>query len=839
MAEQGESIIIKVDVDAKQVAEQLGAATREVQRLKQEQKQLTDALKEGSISDENYARAIAKSKAELEQATRKVKSHTAILQAHTIGEIKNTSSLDEQRRALNAAQKAYAALSDEARAAADREGGFREQIDRLSESVKAQEAAIGDNRRNVGNYTKSIEAAVPAFGRLNTGIQRVTDLAKLTPQAFKGMASGIGQATKAAVKFIATPIGAVLAAVAVAVKALSAIFGKLNDAISKNDDAGTALARLYEVTIQPIIDYTTKMFAKLADWIGKVAGQLADWIGGEDAAKAVNSIVVATDELQEAERQYVVNSAKRNKEIGELRDKAVQKDKYTAEERKKFMQDAIELQKKNLEDEKSLAAERLRIAQAEAERNKDTSDETKDRIAELQAAADNAEANYYSNTRRMNSQLTSFELELRSEQKAVVEARNKAREEELKQMEENAAKQAEIERKKQDILTDLQKTAEDVRVSLITDEGERAYQERKLAGEREIQALKDRLATDTLLTEDAKDALAGIIKGKEKKLQEDLAKIQEDNAKHLQDEELKSQMDLLNLRKETMRKGTKEYLDLSLQQLDLQFQQEIEKYPEQSEQRLLLEEQYQEAKKELRRKYAQAEIEEGLQTAETMFGQLQALNTAFNALQNAELNKFKQTQDEKKKVLEQSLKSGRISEEQYNKQVQALDEQTAQREKELEIEQAKREKAFGIMSAIINTAAAIMRIWAEVPKADFGVSTIALTALVSAVGAMQVAAIASEPLPQFEKGGVVGGNSYSGDKVIIRANSGEGVYTTPQANNILQEIANNPLRGGNGLEQMQVAMSNALSQMPAPVMVYKEFSQFTDRVSTYKEIAKV
>lgn len=73
MADNKESIILDVQFNAEKVAEQLGVATRQIQLLKQEQKNLNKALEEGRISEQDYGKAIAENSTELEKANRQTK----------------------------------------------------------------------------------------------------------------------------------------------------------------------------------------------------------------------------------------------------------------------------------------------------------------------------------------------------------------------------------------------------------------------------------------------------------------------------------------------------------------------------------------------------------------------------------------------------------------------------------------------------------------------------------------------------------------------------------------------------------------------------------------------
>lgn len=87
----------------------------------------------------------------------------------------------------------------------------------------------------------------------------------------------------------------------------------------------------------------------------------------------------------------------------------------------------------------------------------------------------------------------------------------------------------------------------------------------------------------------------------------------------------------------------------------------------------------------------------------------------------------------------------------------------------------------------------------------------------------------------FEYGGIVGGTSYTGDKLTARVNSREMILTQQQQARLF-EIANTPAAVG-GIDYE--ALAAAVSALPAPVMDYTEFRQFGQKVSTYKEITRV
>jgi TP901 family phage tail tape measure protein len=125
--------------------------------------------------------------------------------------------------------------------------------------------------------------------------------------------------------------------------------------------------------------------------------------------------------------------------------------------------------------------------------------------------------------------------------------------------------------------------------------------------------------------------------------------------------------------------------------------------------------------------------------------------------ENADLYKFKASNDRKKEILEKQYNLKLISEEKYRKRVDELDEAYETKRKELAKKQFERQRAADVISSLINTAVAVTKALASAPPpANF-----ALAALVGIAGAAQTGAIAAQPTPEFRIGGeVVDGPSH-------------------------------------------------------------------------------
>ena len=110
----------------------------------------------------------------------------------------------------------------------------------------------------------------------------------------------------------------------------------------------------------------------------------------------------------------------------------------------------------------------------------------------------------------------------------------------------------------------------------------------------------------------------------------------------------------------------------------------------------------------------------------------------------------------------------------------------------------------------MDTAAAIMSIWAQVPKFDFGISAAALSYIVGGMGAMQAGIVASQSMPKFQAGGMIGGRRHSQGGTMIEAEQGEFVMSRRAVQSVGVENLNRMNEGGGGGDIINVNISAPL-----------------------------
>lgn len=821
-------VLINIGLNAGDVAKQLNDVTAAIVKCKAEQKLLNEQLKNGEITSVEYEQSMAAVKDEMSALTKEQKGLVAQQKILTEDSKSYADTLNGQRQRLNDLTKAYDSMDAAMRQS---EGGqtLLKMLQEQTEQVSILEEETGRFQRNVGNYPNTIKAIIPGFDKINGVLGKLgTSMEQMSTNGGKAF-SNLGKSVTTFGKAFITPPVAVITAV---LSAIVLVVTKVVDAFKKNDDAMTALQRAFSA-FQPILDVVNKAFEVLATAIGNVVQMASQAVvaiaslipGYEEAAAAADKLVVAQDNLQETERQYTQESAKRNRDIAKLRDEAAAAGDPSV--RVKKMQEAINLEAKNLEEEKKIKAERLRLLEEEARQNADTSDEMKDKIAAARAAMYQAEEAYYTGTRRLQAQLRSAQEEIAKEEAAKAKAaadeakrRNeeaKRRREERKRAEEQAAKEAAAQAKAEaDTLAELQKQAEDMRIAAIKDADDKALQERMAAGNREIDALKVKYETDKTLTAESREILNQIIIQKQQELDAQLEQMEADafeaKKQAAADRAVEEQEFILNARKDALAAKTAE---------------------DEAEEIALEEERFQ-----TQLSLMQLQVQQELDDLDLTEAEKQAIRDKYAAIEE----QAKQEHEDKLTDIEKKGDAARLKAAQAQMKAQAdllggLGDALMAFGEDNE-EAAKAAKILNVGKVMMESGVALATGIAQSQDIPFPGNLAAMAATIAAITTNMVTAIKQVESAKFATGGIVPGTYDAKDSVRASLSGGEMVLNPAQQKRLF-EVANVGMSESFDYERMAAAVAVGVSEMPAPVLDYKEFTTFEDNVAVVDELSRI
>ena len=335
-------------------------------------KQITKDYDEGRMAVDDYNQELQENLEELQKLRTEQGDVRSSLNASTKALLSAKGSYVEMSQTLGQLRNAYRQLSKE-----QREGAVGTemlgQIKLLDAELKEVDASMGNFQRNVGGYEEALKQVLPAQAGL------IVDLGKLSvegggiPSLFTGMKNSILGMTKAAIAFIATPLGMVLTALAAAAGAAFALFNARNKEIEKQaDESAKALERQKEQMdrLSADIDYTIRLLRAQGKETEANAMQMQKY---EDAVTA------SKNALESFQAEYEQMS-KREKRANEENLKTLQ-ERYNA------ARDALEGYQQDLDVAYAaeVTAERKKNAELAAEQRKAAAE--KQRITEETNAA--------------------------------------------------------------------------------------------------------------------------------------------------------------------------------------------------------------------------------------------------------------------------------------------------------------------------------------------------------------------------------------------------------------------------------------------------------------------
>lgn len=248
MAQDTIDKIINIQFNYGELVQGWQKATREIEINKKNLAELKQEYKNGEMSASEYNRALLEITSTTKALTAEKKAYEKEIQNNIKIESQETGSLNQLRASLQKMTAQYNAMS-----AARREGqeglSLAAAIKSQQEAVTEAEKALGNYRSQVGRYEEAIRAVLPAEMSQVVTLGKTIDKAGGVTKAFGLMTAAVGRMIKAALAFVATPLGAVLTALAVGAALVVKNWGKLTDALgitSPAREAAKAIEKLNE-----------------------------------------------------------------------------------------------------------------------------------------------------------------------------------------------------------------------------------------------------------------------------------------------------------------------------------------------------------------------------------------------------------------------------------------------------------------------------------------------------------------------------------------------------------------------------------------------------------------
>ena len=222
---------------------------------------------------------------------------------------KSIESIDKLTAANKELRKERNQLNIASEAGQKRAQEINKTIDENTSKIKANVSAIEQQKINIGNYKSALDGVNPAFGKLAGGLEAGTS-------GFKAM-------TLQALRFIATPIGAILAALVTVFTLLKTAISSNNDFLDKFENITNAIGIVLEVVVNRV--------GKLGEALIKLAS--GDFKGAMDStteafsglsAELANAVIEGqrlldmTRDLEDAQRDLTVATAQQENEIRRL-----------------------------------------------------------------------------------------------------------------------------------------------------------------------------------------------------------------------------------------------------------------------------------------------------------------------------------------------------------------------------------------------------------------------------------------------------------------------------------------------------------------------------------------
>jgi len=224
-------------------------------------------------------------------------------------------------------------------------------IDSNTSKIKENVSAIEKQKINIGNYKSALDGVHPALGKVGEGLE--------------AGASGFLAMAKSALAFIATPIGAILAALVAVFTLLKTAIGANNEIFDKFENITNAVGVVIDVLVnrvgklgEALIALASGDFSGALDKTKEAFGGIADEI--ERAVGEGQRLLDLSRELEDAQRDLAVASARQENVIKALV-VASKNRNLTLDEQEDKLRKALKLEEELIKERERLALLDLEI----------------------------------------------------------------------------------------------------------------------------------------------------------------------------------------------------------------------------------------------------------------------------------------------------------------------------------------------------------------------------------------------------------------------------------------------------------------------------------------------
>jgi predicted nucleic acid-binding Zn-ribbon protein len=364
-------VIAELDIDVQQLLRSTSDLRREIDRVRNTQRDLTASGEETSeafIQNAAVLRSLnsaytsnVRALSESGQATAQQADRTQMLSLALNQEVTSISEARQQNALLNRLRNETNTTTAEGQ---DQLARLNQRLNQNNDFIRENGDALTRQRMNVGNYSDSIREAASSINPLNGGLagfaQRAQDAGGVLPlvkTGLMGVISGIGGMISASLAFIATPIGAIIAAIALTLGILVSVFKTFQPVVDKAEQAVAAIGSALNVVKNTILAVVTGT-KSLSDAFSGLGGSMSN------AAKEAANLTKAQQDLDDVMQAQEVTTAKNRAEINRLNVQLKDRTK-TEKERLAISDQIIKKEQADFEQRKKIVDEEVRIARGQ------------------------------------------------------------------------------------------------------------------------------------------------------------------------------------------------------------------------------------------------------------------------------------------------------------------------------------------------------------------------------------------------------------------------------------------------------------------------------------------